>query len=87
MAGEVSARIARRLLALATAAMPPSRRDWGSAMSAELAVMGAVLAPLGAIVAQEADLAWRRTHVPQALTARRFRNHCSKRGCRVWDFP
>lgn len=37
MAGGVSARIARRLLALATAAMPPSRRDWGRAMSAELA--------------------------------------------------
>jgi len=37
MAGGVSARIARRLLALATAAMPPSRRDWGMAMSAELA--------------------------------------------------
>ena len=37
MAGDVSGRIARRLLALATAAMPPSRRDWGSAMSAELA--------------------------------------------------
>jgi hypothetical protein len=36
MAGDVSARIARRLLALATAAMPPSRRDWGRAMSAEL---------------------------------------------------
>jgi hypothetical protein len=37
MAGDVPARIARRLLALATAAMPPSRRDWGRAMSAELA--------------------------------------------------
>jgi hypothetical protein len=37
MAGDASARIARRLLALATAAMPPSRRDWGRAMSAELA--------------------------------------------------
>jgi hypothetical protein len=37
MAGDVSARIARRLLALATAAMPPSRRDWGRGMSAELA--------------------------------------------------
>jgi hypothetical protein len=37
MAGDVSARVARRLLALATAAMPPSRRDWGTAMSAELA--------------------------------------------------
>jgi hypothetical protein len=37
MADEVPARIARRLLALATAAMPPSRRDWGRAMSAELA--------------------------------------------------
>ena len=36
MAGGVSARIARRLLALATAAMPPSRHDWGMAMSAEL---------------------------------------------------
>ena len=36
MAGDVSARIARRLLALATAAMPPSRRGWGRAMSAEL---------------------------------------------------
>jgi hypothetical protein len=36
MAGDVSARIARHLLALATAAMPPSRRDWGMAMSAEL---------------------------------------------------
>ena len=28
--------IARRLLAMATAVMPPSRRDWGRAMSAEL---------------------------------------------------
>ena len=37
MAGDVPARIARRLLAMATAAMPPSRRDWGRAMSAELA--------------------------------------------------
>lgn len=37
MAADVSARIARRLLAVATAAMPPSRRDWGRAMSAELA--------------------------------------------------
>jgi len=37
MAGDGSARVARRLLALATAAMPPSRRDWGRAMSAELA--------------------------------------------------
>ncbi|HEX3961674.1 MAG TPA: hypothetical protein VHZ03_34450 [Trebonia sp.] len=37
MAADVSARIARRLLALATAAMPPSRRDWGRAMSAQLA--------------------------------------------------
>jgi hypothetical protein len=37
MAGDVSGRVARRLLALATAAMPPSRRDWGRAMSAELA--------------------------------------------------
>jgi hypothetical protein len=37
MAGDLSARIARRLLTLATAAMPPSRRDWGRAMSAELA--------------------------------------------------
>jgi hypothetical protein len=36
MAADVSARIARRLLALATAVMPPSRRDWGRAMSAEL---------------------------------------------------
>ena len=40
MAGDVSARIARRLLVLATAAMPPSRRDWGRAMSAELAYAG-----------------------------------------------
>jgi hypothetical protein len=37
MAGAAPARIARRLLATATAAMPPSRRDWGRAMSAELA--------------------------------------------------
>jgi hypothetical protein len=37
MAGDVQARVARRLLALATAAMPRSRRDWGRAMSAELA--------------------------------------------------
>ena len=37
MAADVPAGIARRLLALATAAMPPSRRDWGRAMSAELA--------------------------------------------------
>lgn len=37
MAGDGSARIARRLLALATAAMPSSHRDWGRAMSAELA--------------------------------------------------
>jgi hypothetical protein len=37
MAGDVSARVARRLLVLATAAMPPPRRDWGRAMSAELA--------------------------------------------------
>jgi hypothetical protein len=37
MAAETSERIARRLLTLATAAMPPSRRDWGRAMSAELA--------------------------------------------------
>ena len=29
-------------------------------MAILLAVMGAVLAPLGAILAQEADLAWRR---------------------------
>ncbi len=36
MAGDSQARIARVLLALATAAMPPSRRDWGRAMSAEL---------------------------------------------------
>jgi hypothetical protein len=37
MAGYVQARIARRLLVMATAAMPSSRRDWGRAMSAELA--------------------------------------------------
>lgn len=37
MTGEAPARIARRLLAIATAAMPPSRREWGRAMSAELA--------------------------------------------------
>ena len=37
MAASASERITRRLLALATAAMPPSRRDWGRAMSAELA--------------------------------------------------
>jgi hypothetical protein len=37
MAADVSASIARRLLALATAAMPPSRHDWGRAMTAELA--------------------------------------------------
>ena len=37
MAGGGPARLARRLLAIATAAMPPSRRDWGRAMSAELA--------------------------------------------------
>jgi hypothetical protein len=36
MAADVPAAIARRLLVLATAAMPPSRRDWGRAMSAEL---------------------------------------------------
>lgn len=37
MAGDVSEGIARRLLVLATAAMPPSRREWGRAMCAELA--------------------------------------------------
>jgi hypothetical protein len=37
MAADVQTRIARRLLVLATAAMPSSRRDWGRAMSAELA--------------------------------------------------
>jgi hypothetical protein len=37
MADSPPAPIARRLLAVATAAMPPSRRDWGRAMSAELA--------------------------------------------------
>jgi hypothetical protein len=37
MAGHGPAGIAGRLLAMATAAMPPSRRDWGRAMSAELA--------------------------------------------------
>jgi hypothetical protein len=37
MAADMPGRFARRLLALATAAMPPSRRDWGRAMSAELA--------------------------------------------------
>jgi hypothetical protein len=37
MAADVPARVARRLLALATAVMPASRRDWGRAMSAELA--------------------------------------------------
>jgi hypothetical protein len=37
MAGDGPARIARCLLALVTAAMPPSRRDWGRALSAELA--------------------------------------------------
>jgi len=37
MAADVPASIARRLLALATAAMPPSRRDWGRGMTAELA--------------------------------------------------
>lgn len=37
MAGYLPAGIASRLLAMATAAMPPSRREWGRAMSAELA--------------------------------------------------
>jgi hypothetical protein len=37
MAGDVPTGITRWLVALATAAMPPSRRDWGRAMSAELA--------------------------------------------------
>jgi hypothetical protein len=37
MARNVPGRVARRLMTLATAAMPPSRRDWGRAMSAELA--------------------------------------------------
>jgi hypothetical protein len=37
MAAGGSARVARCLLALATAAMPRCRRDWGLAMSAELA--------------------------------------------------
>lgn len=36
MASDAPAGVAGRLLALATAAMPPSRRDWGRAMSAEL---------------------------------------------------
>ena len=36
-AGDAPARIARRLLAMATAVMSPSRRDWGRAISAELA--------------------------------------------------
>jgi hypothetical protein len=37
MADPVPSGVARRLLAMATAAMPPSRRDWGRALSAELA--------------------------------------------------
>jgi hypothetical protein len=37
MAGDVRAAFTRRLVALLTAAMPPSRRDWGRAVSAELA--------------------------------------------------
>jgi hypothetical protein len=37
MADPVPSGMARRLLAMATAAMPPSRRDWGRAISAELA--------------------------------------------------
>jgi len=37
MAGHGPADMGRRLLAMATAAMPPSRRDWGRAISAELA--------------------------------------------------
>ena len=37
MTGDGPARTARRLLMLATAAMPPSRREWGRAISAELA--------------------------------------------------
>jgi hypothetical protein len=37
MAGDMMTLIARRLLAMATAVMPRSRRDWGRAMSAELA--------------------------------------------------
>jgi hypothetical protein len=37
MAGITRTGIACRLLAMATMAMPPSRRDWGRAMSAELA--------------------------------------------------
>jgi len=37
MAGYGPAGMARRLLAMATAAMPPSHRDWGRALTAELA--------------------------------------------------
>jgi len=37
MAGDVPGGMTRWLMALATAAMPPSRRAWGRAMSAELA--------------------------------------------------
>jgi hypothetical protein len=37
MANHAPMRVAGRLLAVATAALPPSRRDWGRAMSAELA--------------------------------------------------
>lgn len=37
MAGHVPTGMARRLLTMATAAMPPSRRYWGKALSAELA--------------------------------------------------